>query len=50
MRLVDNSDSKRDLADDVKVSNQGVICGHKNVELKELGRVWAIFVIPFVFS
>lgn len=50
VRFVDNCNAERDLADDVKVSDQSVVSGDEHVEFQEFGGVRFIFEIPLILS
>jgi hypothetical protein len=50
MRFVDDGNAKWYLTNDIKITDQCVICCDENVELQKLSSVWSVFEIPLVLS
>lgn len=50
MCFVDYRNPKRYLADDIEVTNQGIIGGDEDVELEVFRSVWPVLIIPLILS
>ena len=48
--FINNGYSERDLTNDVKVSDQGIVGCHKNMKLQKVGVVGLVLKVPLVFA